>query len=765
MDILFLWNDTSIFLSYFEYGNFLCCNNISCISYNHISNRIFFISRRQCVIEYAGFQLRRKEEMMDNDEILNSENQEDQDQTAYGYGQSGEGPQEEPEETGSVTSQAKVVVKKEDEVILEFGIENCPVRIGRKSDNDIVLEEKNVSRKHAEIIMKENQYFIADLQSTGGIQVNGERITEKDIHTGDVITIGNYTLHFDSGIPEDERTVFEMDEETVLEEGTVIDEDRTRFYEEPEAKLVIVKSNALEEDIVLKDEEIVIGRDEEADLTVDDDRLSRKHCKISQDGGQFVISDLGSSNGTFVNGVKVTEKTLENNDKIQIGSNVLQFQVERVVVPQKKGSMKVLAKIAAAIGLLAILAFVFYFFIPGSGEAQKVILQKAWEYPTRGVVAAAPSLGDLNGDGYINVVAVDMAGTIYALDGRQGGLVWNSVFQSGGGPIQVSPLLADINEQDGELDVAVGTSTKGVLTIDGGTMRTIWIGQVGSAVTAPLAAADINKDGTNDLFSGTAEGLLFCLDGRQGGPIWRLNTGAAIESGPVVVDLNGDGVADVVSGSTNNKITCLDGKTGRSIWVHTEAEQPSTLASADFNDDGLADLVFATPSKLVILEGQKGSVLWNWSVPESARPTESDPFVQGTPAVSDLNRDKVPDVVLSTSGGHVYAVDGASKGTAYIWDYGLTPDRKTGPALSDLNGDGTVDVVVGDTDGNVIVIDGTTGYQLNILNVGDGSVTGPAIGDFTADGTIDIVVGVQNKIVAIQTETQIKLNQIVWNSR
>ncbi|MBN2029955.1 FHA domain-containing protein [bacterium] len=704
---------------------------------------------------------------MDNDEILNPENQEDQDQTAYGYGQSSEEPLEESGETGPGVSKAKVTVKKGDEMLFEFEIENCPVRIGRKSDNDIVLEEKNVSRKHAEIIMKDNQYVISDLQSTGGLKVNGERVTEKDIHTGDVIGIGNYSLHFDSGIPEDERTVFETDEQTILEEGTVIDEDRTRFYEEPEAKLVVIKSEACEEDIVLKEEEVVIGRDEDADVTIEDDRLSRKHCKIAQVGGQFVISDLNSSNGTFVNGVKVTEKTLENNDKIQIGSNVLQFKVEKAIVPQKKGGIKVFAKIAVAILVLAAVVFAIYQFVPGlrQGEPQKVILQKAWEYPTRGVVAASPSLGDLNGDGYINIVAADMAGTVYALDGRQGGLIWNSVFQSGGGAVRISPLLADINEQDGELDVIVGTSTKGVLTIDGGTMRTIWLGQIGSAVSAPLAAADINNDGTEDLFAGTANGTLICLDGRQGGPLWRLDTGASIESGPILVDLNEDGVSDLVIGSTNNKIYCLDGKTGRSIWIHTEVDRPSTIASADFNHDGRADLVFATPSRLVILEGQKGSVLWSWSVPESARPTESDPFHVCAPAVSDLNGDKEPDVVLSTSGGHVYAVDGASRGTAYIWDYGLTAVRKTGPALSDLNGDGTMDVVIGDAEGNVIVIDGATGYQLNNLNVGDGQVSVPVIGDFTSNETADIVVSVQNKIIAIQTETPVKLNQIIWNSR
>ena len=704
---------------------------------------------------------------MDKDKLFGSGNDEDQGDTLYGDDQSVAGSGNASEGMDSSGQKAKLVVKKEDEVILEYVIEQCPVRVGRKGDNDIVLEEKNVSRKHAQIIMKEGQYCVSDVGSTGGIKLNGERVTEKEIHTGDVIAIGNYTLHFDSGNPEDERTVFETEEATVLEEGTVIDEDRTKFYEEPEAKLVVVKSGVLSEDIILKEEEVVIGRDEDAGLSIKDDRLSRKHCKISLDGDHFVISDLGSSNGTFVNGVKITQKTLENNDRIQIGSNVLQFKVEKVTVPQKKGGIKVLTKMFFSILLLAAVVFAVYKIIPllRSGKTQKVIMQRAWEYPTSGIIAASLSLGDLNGDGYIDIVAADMSGTIYALDGRQGGLVWNSPFQSGGGNIHAFPLLVDINEQDGVLDVVVGTSTKGVLTIDGGTMRPIWIGQIGSAVSSPLAAGDINSDGTSDVFAGTENGLLFCLDGRLGGPVWKVDTGAPVQSGPAVLDLNEDGVSDVVTGSTNARIYGLDGKTGRSIWVHTETDPPSAIASADFNDDGLADLVFATSSRLVVLEGRKGSVIWSWSIPESARPTESDPFLPYAPAVSDLNNDKYLDVILSTSGGHVYAVDGASKGTAYIWDYGLTPLRKTGPALCDLNGDGTSDVVVGDTEGNIIVMDGITGYQLNILNVGGAITSMPVIGDFTSDGTVDIAVGAEKKIVAIQTETQVRPNQILWNSR
>jgi pSer/pThr/pTyr-binding forkhead associated (FHA) protein len=408
---------------------------------------------------------------MSENEFSNTEMEEGQESSTGEEQQPVEDQPEGLEE--SLPSQATITVKKDDETILEYLVDTLPVHIGRKSDNDIVLEEKNVSRKHAQIVMREDQYFIEDLGSTGGTKIDGETITEKDIHTGDVIEIGNYQLHFDSGIPEDERTVFETEEETVLEEGTAIDEDRTMFYEEPEAKLLVVKSDTLEGEIHLEEDETVFGRDEDTDITIEDKRISRKHCKISTEEGNFIISDLGSSNGTFVNGQRVTQKTLESGDRIQIGSNILEFRIEKPVKPQKRSPIGVLAKAALAIAILVGLSFGVYkiFLTPRTGKAQKVIMQKLWEHPTQAAVLASPSLGDLNGDGYINMVAADMNGSIHALDGRQGGLIWNSEFSSGGGVTHASPLLVDINERDGELDVVVGTTRKGVLSIDGGTMR------------------------------------------------------------------------------------------------------------------------------------------------------------------------------------------------------------------------------------------------------------------------------------------------------
>src|SRR5262245_53988490 len=69
--------------------------------------------------------------------------------------------------------------------------------------------------------------------------------------------------------------------------------------------------------------EIVIGRSSDLDMVLVEDMVSRKHAKISTLGGQIVIQDLGSTNGTFVNGEKIKKIRLKEGDRILIGTSII----------------------------------------------------------------------------------------------------------------------------------------------------------------------------------------------------------------------------------------------------------------------------------------------------------------------------------------------------------------------------------------------------------------------------------------------------------
>ncbi|HYP97034.1 MAG TPA: DUF4388 domain-containing protein [Polyangiaceae bacterium] len=70
-------------------------------------------------------------------------------------------------------------------------------------------------------------------------------------------------------------------------------------------------------------QEIVIGRSSELDMVLVEEMVSRKHARIALSQGVISIEDLGSTNGTFVNGEKVERGTLKEGDRVLVGTNIL----------------------------------------------------------------------------------------------------------------------------------------------------------------------------------------------------------------------------------------------------------------------------------------------------------------------------------------------------------------------------------------------------------------------------------------------------------
>jgi len=89
----------------------------------------------------------------------------------------------------------------------------------------------------------------------------------------------------------------------------------------------------------LSKQELIIGRDTTADLVINIAEVSRRHARLRLEAGGFVIEDLGSTNGTFVNGQRMTGPTmLRPGDRIQLGEavtlsyQVAQFDIDATVV-------------------------------------------------------------------------------------------------------------------------------------------------------------------------------------------------------------------------------------------------------------------------------------------------------------------------------------------------------------------------------------------------------------------------------------------------
>jgi Protein of unknown function (DUF3662)/FHA domain len=108
-----------------------------------------------------------------------------------------------PSEPVAVETEPEPVLEHEDEPPMlrvgaaEYSLENGRLVIGRSRDCDIRLTDPNVSRRHAEVRQEGSAYFVVDLDSTNGTEVNGRRARRARLEGGDVIVLGSTEIVFE----------------------------------------------------------------------------------------------------------------------------------------------------------------------------------------------------------------------------------------------------------------------------------------------------------------------------------------------------------------------------------------------------------------------------------------------------------------------------------------------------------------------------------------------------------------------------------------
>ena len=82
-----------------------------------------------------------------------------------------------------------------------YPLAKAVIQIGRRLENDLVIDDPRVSRNHAQLQAIEGHYVLFDLSSTGGTFVNGNRITQTIIYPNDTISLGGVLLTFHQDEP------------------------------------------------------------------------------------------------------------------------------------------------------------------------------------------------------------------------------------------------------------------------------------------------------------------------------------------------------------------------------------------------------------------------------------------------------------------------------------------------------------------------------------------------------------------------------------
>ena len=170
--------------------------------------------------------------------------------------------------------------------------------IGSDPKCHLVLDDGSVSEKHAQIQLDGSHLYLTDLNSFKGTSVNGQKVNERfQLRPGDVIKVGEVELEITD--PKS-RT------------GAASSSGVSRKSEWS----MMALSGELKGKAIPLHGTMVLGRSEKCDVVINDEHMSRRHAEVNLRDGVLRIIDLNSSNGTRVNGVKITEKVLKPGDKI-----------------------------------------------------------------------------------------------------------------------------------------------------------------------------------------------------------------------------------------------------------------------------------------------------------------------------------------------------------------------------------------------------------------------------------------------------------------
>jgi pSer/pThr/pTyr-binding forkhead associated (FHA) protein len=207
-----------------------------------------------------------------------------------------------------------------------------------REKGDIIVGDHEISSTHCQIQNIGGVYHIFDMNSTNGTFVNNERIVKAKLNPGDVITVGQTSFKF---MLEDESnvrhitTIFKSKDKRNLTDSksSLVDtliESELRSTQSHSLLLKVKYHDGTEDEIELQQRTLFIGRASSFGKFEADPEISRKHLLIKvNDTGEVFIEDQGSTNGSYLNGKKITGMHLVRpQDEVRVGTSLLHIMAK-----------------------------------------------------------------------------------------------------------------------------------------------------------------------------------------------------------------------------------------------------------------------------------------------------------------------------------------------------------------------------------------------------------------------------------------------------
>lgn len=214
-----------------------------------------------------------------------------------------------------------IVEENGEQKALEF--EDARVTIGRTSDNAVRISDALSSRHHCQIERGPEGFVVEDLRSRNGTRLNGAPLTERRVlEPGDRIEVGDSIVHFE------ERRAAAPRKTTRRRRATPGPGAPLTTADGPRVRIVAGEDEGRV--VALEPLPFVLGRKPSCALQVADEDISNEHAMVVEDAGALHLVDLGSTNGTFLDGEQLRGRgPLRQGSTVRLGAR-LTLQAEPV---------------------------------------------------------------------------------------------------------------------------------------------------------------------------------------------------------------------------------------------------------------------------------------------------------------------------------------------------------------------------------------------------------------------------------------------------
>ncbi|HET9845027.1 MAG TPA: FHA domain-containing protein [Nitrospira sp.] len=223
-----------------------------------------------------------------------------------------------------VTNSAKLLVKLQGQSSSSVELQRDCFTIGRKPDNDLLIEDHTVSSHHARITRVQSVYFLEDLKSTNGTTVNGQAVERAQLHDADVIAIGQHRIIFqDSGTV----TARASSTSTGFDETMAIP-SKSEGGPSVTARILVTAGKTDHLEYQLSKPFNLIGSQDGAAIRLTGWFAPKTAALISVRAGGFTASPSQPNKPLLVNGKPVTvQQQLKDGDLIEVAGVSMTFYV------------------------------------------------------------------------------------------------------------------------------------------------------------------------------------------------------------------------------------------------------------------------------------------------------------------------------------------------------------------------------------------------------------------------------------------------------